>query len=35
MTRPWGFGGDFVVAAAEILHYGEPGDDDRGGAFGL
>jgi hypothetical protein len=26
------FGGEFVVAAAKILHEGERGDDDGGGA---
>jgi hypothetical protein len=30
----WGFGSDFVVAAAEILHECEPGDDDLSGAVG-
>ena len=28
------FGGEFVVAAAEVLHEREPGDDDLGGAVG-
>jgi hypothetical protein len=32
--RAWGFGGGFVVAAAQVLHEGESGDDDRGGAVG-
>jgi hypothetical protein len=30
----WGFGGDFVVAAAEILQEGEPTDDHLSGAVG-
>jgi hypothetical protein len=28
------FGGEFVVAAAEVLHEREAGDDDRSGAVG-
>jgi hypothetical protein len=31
LTR--GFGGDFVVAAAEVLDEGESGDDDLSGLF--
>ena len=28
------FGGDFVLAATQVLHEGESGDDDRGRAVG-
>ena len=31
--RAWGFGGEFVVAAAEILYEGESCDDDSSGVF--
>jgi hypothetical protein len=29
--RARGFGTDFLVASADVLHEGEPGDDDGGG----